>query len=263
MTTAPQRILDKYNWAKTHVDNLESAIGDFRSENRHAIRREDDLQKGEASFYVESVPAIPVEIPLRLSDAIHNLRSTLDHLVHAVVAKAEGTIDENTGFPISKTSKDFKSVLMSRIKGARQECYKVIERIEPYPSGTGRWAWELHYLDILEKHKLLPTISTVPTGRTMMPSEKAFFSARKSLIGPHGFAAIQLANAASNPPVVPMKAGYKLGTFPVSEVDEDMGFSFHIAINEPEIVPLIPSLILMRGYAGAVLRVITDLAVFI
>ena len=127
----------------------------------------------------------------------------------------------------------------------------------------GKWVWELHYLDIMEKHKLLPTVSAVPIGRTMMPSEKALFDAKQSLIGPYGFAAIQLAKAASSPPVIPMETGYKLGTFPISEVNEGMGFAFYVAIHEPQIVSLIPTIILMRAYTAAVLRVITDLAVFI
>ena len=135
--TPAEKVLAKHDWAKQHVDNLESAIDNFLRKNRHAIRREVDLEKEEASFYVEAIPVIPVEISLRLSDAIHNLRSTLDHLAYAIVTKCKGTIDRYTGFPISNTDKDFKSALMSRIKGAGQGCYEVIERIEPISVRNG------------------------------------------------------------------------------------------------------------------------------
>lgn len=97
----------------------------------------------------------------------------------------------------------------------------------------------------------------------MTPSEKAAFNARQTLIGPHGFAAIQYARAASSPSFIPVQAGYRLGTFPIAEVHENMGFAFDIAINEPDIVGLIPAFLLIRSFAGEVLQVINELARFL
>ncbi|MGB7548294.1 MAG: hypothetical protein WBM14_11130 [Terracidiphilus sp.] len=263
MPTAYEKVLAKYEWAKQHVNQLESAIDDFRSANPHSIATKHDNQRDEITYHLTAVPVIPDHIGLMLGDAIHNLRTTLDHLAWALVAEAGGTLDEHTSFPISNLSKDFKSVMGSRVKGLGEHCRKAIERVQPYPDGRGRWAWQLHHLDIIDKHQLVPTVTTVPVGRTMMPSEKKAFDRRESLIGPHAHAAIQYTSAANSPTIRAVQAGDILGTFRFSEVQEDMGFSFDVAVYEPEIISLIPACFLLKWLSAEVRAVINELACFL
>jgi hypothetical protein len=252
------RVLTKYDWAQKHVDKLEIAIDKFRRTNPHTIRREDDFKSGQVTFYVEQVPVIPDDLALMLGDAIHNLRSTLDHMAHALVKASGGTTDQYTAFPIFDDSKGYSALSRGKVPGLREPCYEILDRIQPYKDGWGHLLWQLHRLDIVDKHRLLLTICTKPVGRTMTPSEKAAFVARKTMVGPHTFAAKQYVYAAANPLIIPMQAGYKLGSFAASEVDENMGFAFDMAINEPGIVEGMPSFLLLRNFSSEISRIISD-----
>ncbi len=259
MLCAFDTVLAKYNWAKKHADHFESAVGDFRRSNPHTIGHEENVRTGQVRFYVASVPIIPDELAFMLGDALHNLRSTLDHLAYALVTIAGGKPDRGTSFPISSTAEAYRDSWPRKVPGLRQPCYKVLDRIQAYKDGVGHRLWQLHQLEIVDKHRLLLTIASVPVGRTMTPSERAAFEVRKTIIGPRAFAMRQYAFAASKPIQVPMQAGYELGTFQTSEVNENMGFAFDIAINEPNIVEgIMPTFIFLRGVGSEILRIIND-----
>jgi hypothetical protein len=60
-----------------------------------------------------------------------------------------------------------------------------------------------------------------------------------------------------------VQAGYVLGTFRFSEVQENMGFSFDIAVNQAGIAELVPIFWLTRTFLDEVLGVINELARFL
>jgi hypothetical protein len=97
----------------------------------------------------------------------------------------------------------------------------------------------------------------------MTVSEQAAFDARQTIIGPRAHAAKQYAQAASSPNLVPVTVGYELGTFPVAEIGERIGFSFDIAINEPDVAPLQPTFMMLRFFSSEVSRAISNLARFL
>lgn len=222
------------------------------------------MKRGTATFYVDAVPDIPKEISFKVGDALHNLRSTLDHLAWSLVdAAPNGILDQYTSFPIFATLEAYKSMSRGKVKGLGEYCLDEIDRMAPLKNGFGHWVWQLHRLDIVNKHRLLLTVASVPIGRTMLPDEKAAFHSRRSLVGPVTFAVKQLVGLANAPPIRAVQAGDVLGTFPISEMREDMGFAFDVAIDEPEYVAMIPMFRQMRFFAGEVLRAVTDLARFL
>jgi hypothetical protein len=95
----------------------------------------------------------------------------------------------------------------------------------------------------------------------MTPSEKAAFKAKKTIVGPATFAIHQYIFTANNPSVIPLQAGHELGTFPVSESDEDVGFAFDIAINEFEVVEgLVPASYFLAQIKSEVGTIISNFA---
>jgi hypothetical protein len=60
--SAYDRVLEKYDWAKTHVDNFEAALLKFRRENPHIVGRKHNLEIGTVTYYVEKVPIIDPEL---------------------------------------------------------------------------------------------------------------------------------------------------------------------------------------------------------
>jgi hypothetical protein len=199
---------------------------------------------------------------MRFGDAVHNLRSTLDHLARALVEATGGTVDErNTSFPICNFAKDYKSRARASVKGLGSPCLKILDSIEPYKNGSSHQLWQLNELDVIDKHRMLVAVATIPIGRSMTPSENAAYKAKKTIVGPATFAAHQYVFAANNPGVIPLQAGHELGTFPVSEVDQNMGFAFDIAINEFEVVEgLVPALYFLRLVSSEVGVIISTFA---
>jgi hypothetical protein len=253
------KVLTKYEWAKKHVDNFEVAVDHFRRSNPHTVRRKDNVQAGYVTYCVENVPVIPDELPLMLGDAIHNLRSTLDYLARELVVVAGGTPDKYTSFPIFDSAKAYVELSRSKVPSLRQPCLEILDRIQPYKGAWGNKLWQLHQLDIVDKHRLLLTIATVPVGHTMVPSQKAAFDARGVAFDPEGIAVYQYLFAAYNPRVKPLQAGDEIGTFLASDVDENMGFSFDVAFNEPDIIEgLIPTFAFLRMVCSEVLIVINE-----
>lgn len=257
------RLCDKFDWAKRRCDEFEAAVEEFRSTQPHKIAHRRDDERGEVSFYVAEVPELPVSLALLLGDVVHNLRSTLDHLAAALVSAAGGTPDKYVSFPIFDTPKAYNDFSRDRLKGVHQYCLQTIDNMQPYKQGFGHWAWQLHQLDIIDKHRLLLTVATMAVGRTMTVREQAAFEARQTFIGPRAHAAKQYARAASSPNIVPVEAGYELATFPIAEVRQPIGFAFDIAINEPLIGEMQPTFLLLRFFSSEVSRAISNLAVFL
>src|SRR5579863_2579873 len=110
-------VLTKYDWAKKHVHDFERAADDFRQANPYTVGRKVNDQTGDITYFVESVPEIPSELSLRFGDSVHNLRSTLDHLAHALVFAAGGAPDNHTCFPIFDTSTAYTSLSRSKVPG--------------------------------------------------------------------------------------------------------------------------------------------------
>jgi hypothetical protein len=251
-------VLAKYGWARKHVSGFEAAVEDFRRSNPHTIGRENSVETDQVRFCVQQVPVIPDELAFMLGDTLHSLRSTLDHLAYALVIAAGGTPNRDTSFPICKSAKNFPGLSRLKLPSLRQPCYSVLDGVQPCEGGWGHRIWQLHELDIVDKHRLLLQINTVPTGRSMTSSERAAFRAKETFIGPNTFAALQVVSAGQKPLSVPMEVGYELGVFPATDVDENMGFAFDLAINEPNIVQGIPTFLFLRQLASEILTIINN-----
>jgi hypothetical protein len=256
-------VLAKYNWAQEHIENFHTAVDLFRRENPHTLGRELDSTTGEFVYKVKTVPDIPERLRFMLGDALHNLRSTLDHAAHAVVEAGSSQPNSHTYFPVFDDAKAYISMLQSRVPGLRQQCYEVFNRIQPYKGGWGHWIWQLHRLDIIDKHRLLLTISTVKVGRTPTPSDKRTHGANRPIIGPTAQFFRQLVFG-SYPAVkqLGVKAGDEIGRFPATEEYKNMGFAFDIAIDELEVITGMPTSLLLGSFSSQVLNVINDLAFF-
>jgi len=257
------RLMDKLEWANRRCAELEAAVEDFRRNQPYKIGHRLDEARAEVTFLVEAMPEMPASLALLLGDVLHNFRSTLDHLANALVSAAGGTVDKHTSFPIFDTLKSYNNFSRDRLKGVNQYCLQTIDNMQPYKGAFGNWAWQLHQLDIVDKHRLILTVDTMAVGRTMTASEQAAFAAKQTIIGPRTHAAKRYARTSSSPNIVPVHVGYELGTFPVAEIGQNIGFAFDIGINEPDIAPLQPTFLLLRFFSSEVSRTINNLARFL
>src|SRR3990172_2610601 len=123
---------------------------------------------------IARLPAPPAAIGLILGDAIHNMRSALDHMVWQLILsnpdpdKPADVPNHMTMFPICDSEEGFRSqVRKGRLRGVGEDPLAVITRIQPYNSPKlGRdyrkhYLWLLDRLENIDKHRRMTITSGV------------------------------------------------------------------------------------------------------
>jgi hypothetical protein len=135
-------------------------MGEFERERRRfldanpcKVRPEYDPQADHTNYIVEHVEPIPASISLIVGDAVHNLRSALDHVAASLV-RANNKIPKDTIFPICASEAIFRVQGSRRIEEMSPADQARMGLIKPYLGGRDA-LWGLHRLDITDKHDLL------------------------------------------------------------------------------------------------------------
>jgi hypothetical protein len=151
------RVKLKIERAKEHVRDLDSAMESFRSSNPYGFRIENDAQTGDKLHYLNIRVETPNSFALMIGDAVHNLRTSLDHLAWQLV-EANGNTPKigvgGTQFPIYDSPSKLKTGGVAEIQGITSDAQKLVNSIKPYKGGCDD-LWILHELDLMDKHRLL------------------------------------------------------------------------------------------------------------
>ena len=134
--------------AKDHIAHAEDAA-------RKALKGISAFRDSKGGLHMpESTHTLPIEILSAAGDAIHNLRSALDHLAWQLAHWKGHKPTEHTGFPIGKSLANYKSMRARKVAGMCPEAKKAIDDLKPYRGGN-QALWRIHYLDIADKHRQL------------------------------------------------------------------------------------------------------------
>jgi len=112
-----------------------------------------------------------------LGDAIHNLRTALDHLAYRLVSV--GPKPHWRGkvyFPIADSAEEFVSRIGGIKKRLRHDAVKPLAAIKAYRGGAGEILWQLNELDIIDKHRLLLPVDPQNVVHSMSPREVGIIS---------------------------------------------------------------------------------------
>ena len=145
----------KIERADQHIAELEAILNEFLNENPYSIFIQADRQLGTLHAGVELGAPLPAHVSTITGDAIHNLRTALDHLACALVEAGGGTVNNYTGFPFHEDRENFQTNFDRKIKGASKCVLDLIEAEQPYKGGLGDELWRLNKLDIADKHRRL------------------------------------------------------------------------------------------------------------
>jgi len=142
----------KLERAKHHINDLKDRGERFARDNPHEITIKNDMETGDDFIYITPAQPLPTELLLILGDAIHNMRSALDHAWNATLFDRE----KFTRFPIRETEEALKNATNGAKQNAPKEVIDFIENtVQPYDGGKGDAIWQLDCLDVVDKHKLL------------------------------------------------------------------------------------------------------------
>lgn len=152
----------KIERAKKHTADLDDAIRRFCQSDFYKIGAKPHRIPAirHTTLYLSELKPIPESISLGIGDAVHNLRSSLDHLAWQLVEAGGGTPGSRTAFPIChgrNAAQQFSSAIgQGELKRMVPGAQKVLNAVQPYVTEDDT-LWHIHHLDIVDKHRLIVT----------------------------------------------------------------------------------------------------------
>lgn len=155
------QLLAKLKRANDHIRDFEEALAAFLNADPYSFVIDDDTKPGERTYKIVPAQRPPVHLSLIAGDAIHNLRSVLDHMVCHLVTANGNAINGATAFPIHQAPPKGKMADSAKVNGVTPLAIDLIEACQPYMTLCDD-LWELHQLDIADKHQLLLLVCAIP-----------------------------------------------------------------------------------------------------
>lgn len=267
--TADERIAViriKIERAKKHINDLDVSCKSFFSSDPYIVETKSDPKTGQHAYHLIGVKDVLPTISTIVGDILQNLRSALDHMAFQLFKVGPGGRSGGDGrhiyFPIFDDATKYKSGVIGKVKGMRQDAIDAIHAVKPYKGGN-EVLWRLHALNNLDKHRLLITAVSSLSAHSILPSVRA-----KMVKGFRG--------SRPNDPIpdlhgtlmdvrhVPLKAGDILLAIPESEVEQYMQFHFIITFAETGIIegePIIETLHQMADLIDNIVAIFRPLLV--
>lgn len=153
--------------AGKHIDDLEAEISAFWATQPYEVELDERSEPGPGCYRVARMQALPESIFLITGDAVHNIRSALDHFACAAVPRP----DRATAFPTwsrpdgtAPTATQWRNRIEQVLGGASPLLISAIRGLEVWETGRDYLLWAIHELDRVDKHRLLISVATVNTG---------------------------------------------------------------------------------------------------
>jgi hypothetical protein len=168
--TADERLVGvraKIERAKQHVRDLEIAIQAFLDTGAYEVGSEKHPYRGNPIYKVIRADDPPASLSLIAGDAIHNLRSALDHLAWQLVLANGRAPTRRTAFPIYESAERYMTKDQRVIEGISAEAVEFINATKPYQGGNDP-LWMLHELNNIDKHRLLLMVAATTRGARVL-----------------------------------------------------------------------------------------------
>lgn len=146
----------KVERARKHVNDVESEVRTFLATTPYVVGTKKDPETRKPVHYLSSVRVPPTSAAAITGDAIQNLRSALDHLVHHLIQVGTGQPGpfRHSEFPIFDSATDYYAKKDPKLKGARPGAVEAVDALEPYKGGNDT-LWQIHALNLVDKHRFL------------------------------------------------------------------------------------------------------------
>lgn len=146
----------KVQRANQHIADFENTFQIFRATGGYSIHVHGHPQ---GSFHIEARLNKPLDpiFALIIGDAIHNLRTALDHAHWELVGLDGGTQNRNTKLPTGDTRQSFEAAAKGVIT-PRQDTKDFLVGLGVYPDGPGSLLYRINLLDNADKHTVLTPV---------------------------------------------------------------------------------------------------------
>lgn len=254
MPTAPRadNIRVKIQRARKNVDEAAAFIKSYLDKKPFTVSYKRDPATRRLIYYVSSVEEPDPELSGIVGDALHNLRSALDHIAYQLVMIGTGqTPSRRVYFPIWDSQAKYESKGRRQIEGARPEAITAVDGIRPYKGGNDR-LWQLQKLNNVDKHRLLIMVGSALSGVNI--AETLYRGMRETLLEQGMDRLLEAFRSSEMPPLFlrpgdnlfPLKPDAELFVDgPDAEPSERVTFRFEVSFGEPQVVdgePIVPTL---------------------
>jgi hypothetical protein len=153
----------KIERAKKHIDDFDAAFLSHGTIISTQVEKESVEHQPEGRRVTAAVSSgkLPPDICLPIGDAVHNVRSALDHLICQLAVAAGNSAEcDRTQFPIYiQDTPDNRKTLNRRIRAVGPAAQTEIKSLQPYErrpqDPASDLLWMLSALDNIDKHRLL------------------------------------------------------------------------------------------------------------
>lgn len=254
----------KFSRARRLLGELDGEVQAFLATGPFELEEHEEESSGDLIYRVRVHAQPPTEWSGLVGDIVHNARSALDHLAHALVLQGGGTPDESTTFPVADQPTGYGDKLRRGLRGATPASRDAVRALTPWRGGDDE-LWRLHRLDIIDKHRLLVPVGAAHGGIVLGVS--VAFADEGDGPNTKGMA-VHLNPDDRQYPLEDGAEVYRIakaarGPIPMSGDDVGVSFSMDhsvaidIAFGEGEIVagePVVPTLRAMVEHAAAVVE---------
>jgi hypothetical protein len=143
--------------AKEHLDALKRELDAYYSALPYAISHHRKPEIGRRVLRIELKDPTQT-VYLLVGDFAHNLRSTLDHVVYALIVHSTKELPDSAQvqWPVQIQQDD--KVFAKQTKDVPAQAVDIIRSLQPYHEGPNELykknaIWQLHKLDIIDKHR--------------------------------------------------------------------------------------------------------------
>lgn len=152
--------------AQETLDALEREAATYLSKDQPLLRLEKQHMNGglEYVFVAYGDPNPPLRFSVITGEIVHHMRSSLDHLVHALVTRNGEHPTRQHQFPICSTEKAFKQACQrGQINDVGATARKLIQNVQPFttPTPDDTVLYVVSQYDNADKHRLLVVVTAV------------------------------------------------------------------------------------------------------
>ena len=148
----------KIERADEQLADLTRDANAFFQTGPYEIVVEHDEQTGDQVLRARVLREPPLNFAVVVGDIVHELRSSLDHVVWQLVLVNDDQPDGSTEFPIFWEPKAYASAGQRKIRGVGTAAAAQVERLQPYKVGErfrDHALYVVHQLNIRDKHQTL------------------------------------------------------------------------------------------------------------
>lgn len=167
MTGTPHLLLGvkaKLERANEILANLELDAARYFTQEPPVVRLEHKHVHDEYAFIAYGDPSPPLRFAVMTGEIVHHLRSSLDHVITALVIRngAEPTYQHQ--FPICTSEADFeKACKKGQLRGVSESAKKLVRSVQPFvtPTPSKTILNVITKFDNADKHRLLVVVTAI------------------------------------------------------------------------------------------------------